>query len=321
MRPFLEILNYFLYALAAGIGLASLFGFLGRLWWRFELFSHFRVQYAALAFICAICLALLRQPAGCYFSLGVGFLNLTLLLPFYLRKKPAGKPTTTFRILTANILGWNSQYKQISSMLEKANPDLVLLVEFAPHHQEGLMSTLSGYAHTYFLPRNDNFGLALLSRLPLTSTEFVCLTEDDRYALVARIEMDDRQLTIIGAHPQPPKSRHKTSSRDRLILALARLVAQQSGEVILLGDLNTTPWSYTFGDLLRVSGLVDSRSGFGVQPTWPDKLPLMRIPIDHVLHSPGIQVHQLATGPFSGSDHRPVMVDFSMPAGNPTPTN
>ena len=113
-----------------------------------------------------------------------------------------------------------------------------------------------------------------------------------------------------------------TDVRDRQILALARFAAKQEGEVILLGDMNTTSWSYTFQDLLHESGLHDSRRGFGLQPTWPENMPLMRVPIDHVLHSSGIQISYRCTGPFSGSDHRPVIVDFCLlmdagPSTNP----
>jgi endonuclease/exonuclease/phosphatase (EEP) superfamily protein YafD len=312
MTYLLTLLTLALVGLAVGVGLATLLGFLGRLWWRFELFSHFRVQYAALAAIGALGLLLTGQMAGFFFSLAVSFLNLVFIVPFYLRKKRKQQFSQPYRILTANILGWNRQYEQISELLASVKPDLALLVEFDYHHQQGLQAIMQSYAHTYSLARDDNFGLALLSRLPLISTNIILLDEGDSPALVARLEVDGKPLTVIGAHPPPPKSNFLTRSRDRQILSLARFAAQQEGEVILLGDFNTSPWSYAFRDLLRHSRLCDSRRGFGVQPTWPDRLPLMRIPIDHILHSPGVQVSDLHTGPFSGSDHRPVMVDFSM---------
>jgi endonuclease/exonuclease/phosphatase (EEP) superfamily protein YafD len=306
------LLSLALYASALGVGLASCLGFLGRLHWRFELFTHFRLQYAALSAFFAVALLLSGQPAGFYFSLGVTLFNLATILPFYLHRQTVHQPDAKYRILTANILGPNRNYEQISNMLASANPDLALLVEFDDHHQQGLQPIMQSFAHTHYLPRKDNFGLALLSRLPLTSTQIVFLTGDDSPVLVARLELDGKPLTVIGVHPPPPKSQHMTKSRDRQILALAHFAAQQDGEVLLLGDLNTSTWSYAFQDLLRHSGLRNSRLGFGIKPTWPEQMPLMRIPIDHILHSPGIQICHLHTGPFSGSDHCPVVVDFSI---------
>jgi endonuclease/exonuclease/phosphatase (EEP) superfamily protein YafD len=40
----------------------------------------------------------------------------------------------------------------------------------------------------------------------------------------------------------------------------------------------------------------------------------MRIPIDHVLHTPDIRVYERKNGPRVGSDHLPVMVEFYLPS-------
>ncbi|MBW1762831.1 MAG: hypothetical protein JRJ64_15305 [Deltaproteobacteria bacterium] len=73
-----------------------------------------------------------------------------------------------------------------------------------------------------------------------------------------------------------------------------------------------SPWNHHFRRLLKRTGLRDSSQGRGVQPTWPTHNPLLRIPIDHCLHSEGIHVVQKKIGPAVGSDHYPVIVDFTM---------
>ena len=80
--------------------------------------------------------------------------------------------------------------------------------------------------------------------------------------------------------------------------------------VLVLGDLNASPWSSHFRRFLRDSGLRDSAQGRGVQPTWPAGMPWLWIPIDHCLHSPQLQVVARHVGPNLGSDHYPVVVDF-----------
>ena len=74
-------------------------------------------------------------------------------------------------------------------------------------------------------------------------------------------------------------------------------------------------WSPYYSELVRESGLVDARKGFGVLPTWPAplKLSLMMIPIDHCLVSSELQVAQIKTGPDIESDHLPLIVDLLVP--------
>jgi endonuclease/exonuclease/phosphatase (EEP) superfamily protein YafD len=311
MNLLMDYLPLLLALLAVGIAVASLIGYLGRFWWGFELFTHFRLQYAGLAAICALGFLLLGELAGFFISTGIALFNLAFIYPLYRRESNPASPERTYRILTANILGKNGQHQKIVQMVKDANPDFVLLLEYDHRHHESMSHDQLDYPHKQFLPQDDNYGLAFFSRLPVSS-EIVYLNQDIVPALVARLELDGQLLTIIGTHPPPPRGQKKTALRDHQMAALARFASQQNGEIILLGDLNTTSWSYVFQDLLRDSKLLDSREGFGLQPTWPSNLPLMRIPIDHVLHSQGIQISNRSTGPFSGSDHRPVIVDFYM---------
>jgi endonuclease/exonuclease/phosphatase (EEP) superfamily protein YafD len=81
----------------------------------------------------------------------------------------------------------------------------------------------------------------------------------------------------------------------------------------VLGDLNVSPWSWHFRRLVRESGLRDSMRGWGVQPSWPTFNPLLRIPLDHALHSPGIRIADRQTGRRVGSDHYPLVIDFLLP--------
>lgn len=132
------------------------------------------------------------------------------------------------------------------------------------------------------------------------------------YAIVAHLTVDEQPLTIIGAHVLAPLNRGYGQLRNTHLADLARTARAQSGPVLLIGDLNVTPWSPYFGALLRDAALRDSRRGFGVQPTWPVQWPPLRIPIDHCLASPSIAIHRWTRGPRVGSDHFPIIVDFAM---------
>ncbi len=81
---------------------------------------------------------------------------------------------------------------------------------------------------------------------------------------------------------------------------------------MVLGDLNVTPWSPFFRDLLREGALRNARKGYGLRPTWPTMLPPLLIPVDHCLVSSGVTVHDCRAGRNVGSDHYPLVVDFSL---------
>ena len=78
---------------------------------------------------------------------------------------------------------------------------------------------------------------------------------------------------------------------------------------------NTSPWSSHFTRLLKASGLKNSMKGFGHQPSWPSNMWFMRIPLDHMLYSDGITIHNRMIGRPVGSDHLPVIADPSHGTG------
>lgn len=82
---------------------------------------------------------------------------------------------------------------------------------------------------------------------------------------------------------------------------------------LLVGDFNTTMWSPYFADLVKDSGLRDARTGRGLYPSWNAALPaFLRIPIDHCLVGDKIEVESLETGNYTGSDHRPLILNVGI---------
>jgi hypothetical protein len=80
--------------------------------------------------------------------------------------------------------------------------------------------------------------------------------------------------------------------------------------VVVVGDLNITPWSHAFRSLER-AGLRNSQRGFGLQATWPAGYGPFMVPIDHALHSRDLTVTHREVGPAHGSSHRSVLVELA----------
>ena len=101
-------------------------------------------------------------------------------------------------------------------------------------------------------------------------------------------------------------------ARNEQLQSIAGLVDQLAGEIILLGDLNSSVWDIHLRRLEDSTGLRNAREGFGVLPSWPTFLPFAMIPIDHALVSKGIAVTDVRTGQKFGSDHLPLIVTLSL---------
>jgi hypothetical protein len=96
-------LNLLLWMATGALALSSLLGFLSRLNWLFELFSHFRIQYAAGSGICALLFLITNHWTGFSLALAALLLNLILIAPIYQRRKCPGKGGATWRLLLAKI--------------------------------------------------------------------------------------------------------------------------------------------------------------------------------------------------------------------------
>ena len=314
-----QILARWLLILAAlSVSLASIAGFFGRRWWVFDLFSHFRVQYLALLVVIGTLLLIFRQPKVAMLAAVFAAVNLATILPLNLPSpfawgaSPARAANPACRALLVNVLQPNRETSLVANLIEEANPDLVVLVEVNQRWMDELQPVLATYPYRVAEIREDHYGIALASRIPLETGKVERFDASGIPAVVARLTLEHQVVTLLGAHIPPPKSAVGANQRNRQLEAMARFAAVQPGPVIVIGDLNITSWSPYFRDFIFVSGLRDSRRGFGIQPTWSTNTPLLMVPIDHVLVSDGIRILERKTGPYIGSDHLPVTIDFSV---------
>lgn len=298
--------------MAAGVVacLATLAGFLGQFSWFFDLFSHFRVQYLiGLTVIGTLFIVVCRRKTGGVF-LGFAFVNLMLVLPLYFNDQiipPKGAP-----VLRAMLLNVNTRLgdaNKVKLAIRNADPDILILEEVSCQWLTDLACLANSHPHSLTQPRNDNFGIALFSKFPLAESEVVYIGDADVPSIFTTVRTGRTNLRVIATHPLPPSGRDHSRWRDEQLDLLPDRI-RPGLPLILLGDLNVTPWSYHFRRFLKRTGLKNSSQGRGVQPTWPNYNLLLLIPIDHCLHSSNISVVDKKIGADVSSDHYPVIVDF-----------
>jgi endonuclease/exonuclease/phosphatase family metal-dependent hydrolase len=149
-----------------------------------------------------------------------------------------------------------------------------------------LTPLLKKYPYRVARPRNDNFGISIFSRHPISQSRVVSLLVIPVPALFMKVNVNGTHIWLAGAHAPPPLSNRAVAMRNegRAMLALWRL-GEPEIQAILVGDLNITPYNARFRKFLRVSGLVDSRRVRGLTSTWPGLLPRqVQGPTHHILY-------------------------------------
>jgi endonuclease/exonuclease/phosphatase (EEP) superfamily protein YafD len=219
--------------------------------------------------------------------------------------------TPTLRAMLLNVNERRGDPARVKQVIQEMDPDIVVLVEISPKWIRDLQWLAISHPYSCVRPRDDNFGIGVFSKMPLADCEIVFIGEAHVPSIVATIDTPQGKLCVIATHPLPPGGAEYSRLRNDQLDQLPEHIPT-SVPVMLLGDLNVTPWSSHFRRLLSRTRMIDSSKGRGVQPTWPNNNPFLRIPLDHCLHSSDIFVWSKTIGEDVGSDHYPVFIDFSI---------
>ena len=290
--------------------LATILSFAGRLWWRFDLTTHFRLQYFIFLLAASVVFLITGKKMETLVFACFSFVNLIFIAPLYLGGPANNQAENTHRAMLINVNASNREHGTVLDLINKQDPDIIVINEVNNRWMNELSGLAKDYPHFKIHPRGGCFGIALFSKILATNSDVVITGDPGLPTVIATLDVDGRRLKIIGVHTLPPKFRASSRHRNHQLKELAGMASLEKGPVMLLGDLNTTSWSPYFKDLVNESGLKDSRKGFGLQNTWPSFLPYFGIAIDHILHSEGIKIVNHEIGPNIGSDHFPVIVDF-----------
>lgn len=216
----------------------------------------------------------------------------------------------TFRLVSFNVWFRNTDAARAAAYLEQTDADLVVIQEASALFAQQLQTLAPRYRYAYIGP--DRRSTAVLSRWPLLEARSDSPGEGAAPASHTRIKWREIELTLVGVHLHWPLGARDSRLRNQELAALAQRAAGAQGPMLIAGDLNITPWSPHFRDLLRDSGFADCAAGQGLAPSWPSHVQWLGIRIDHCLASPHWQILDVRTGPHVGSDHRPVIVELAL---------
>ena len=281
-------------------------GLAAPLHWGLELCCHWRVHGLVVLALCAVLLAALgasRRALGC---IVVGLPFAVPLAPLYI---PRASPPDggSWRLASLNLLSQNHNHEAVGAWLNETQPAVVIALEVTP----AWARQFEHYPQRIVVPRDDNFGIGLWSQFPITRSRILELPGGIPVLSVTVECSPGRECTLLAIHPVPPVNASLARLREQQFLTLSQWIGETNGPLIVAGDFNATSWSPLFARLSSSRPLSDSRTGFGIQPTWaPIGPPALGIPIDHVLVSPGLTVRDRRVGGDIGSDHLPVLVEL-----------
>ena len=307
-------------ACVLAVAVLSLASFFGRRPF-FELATHFQLQYALASTVCAAALAYGRAWKSALLAVCCAALGWGQVLPYYYSSAGARGAAGAGReerlvVMFANVAVGNSDYEALLGSVGEVRPDVLALAEVTPEWWAHVQQPLAReYPYAEALPKQGGSGLALFSRLPLEGAEAFDVDDSTHPLMRARVLTAHSSLMLLVMHPPAPPRARKFAYRVGQFERAAEIMRSESGPRALVGDLNATPWSPYFQDLLLRSGLRDVRAGAGLLPTWPAQLPyFLRIPIDHCLVGEEVRVYSVRTGPRTGSDHLPLVVELGLPS-------
>jgi len=267
-------------------------------WWLDNLIN-LQLQWS----IAAILLTLLSLKYIQSFIIPLSLLYLVLVVynfaPFYKPGdfEPAGKET--LNIAQLNIRYGNPYIDRLVDEIGYSDYDIILLQEIGDNERESHL---------------ENFpsGMALFSRWPVVNSKIHDLGYVEGRIIEVIVQSPESAVPvhIFALHPGAPRSKALWRLRNSTLDYVAHKVsASRLPHKIVIGDLNTSPWSPEFKYLRKTGALLNSAHGFGYIPSWShsslNKFVRMisSAYIDHCLVSDAFKIINKKYRPVGGSDH------------------
>lgn len=303
------------------LGAAGIMSVLAGLWLSpVERLTHFRLYWLGLLAGLSVWWLIRKSWRLLTASLLLILTGALPLLDYYRSPLDTGNLKTgpapaspALKVISFNVLSKNTRREEVLEWLKTERADLILLTEFNWHWDRALTKAdISAWPHRIVCPRNGTAGICLLSRYPMEPPDPEGIAENEPHPwLSTTVHGPGGDFRVIGMHPRTPRGGARFAQRNRQLDHAASLASASPLPVLIMGDLNCTPFSPWFSRLLKRGRLLDSGEGFGLPPTWSSGI--WRLPIDHLLISRHWRTLDRYVHPGDlGSDHRPLIGQLTL---------
>lgn len=238
----------------------------------------------------------------------------------------------------------------IFQLVRTKNPEVACFQEFFnstnasfPVHDSLINNQNFKYAHTYYNVKLNNghkFGIATYSVHPIIRKEEVIFKRTHNLAIISDIKIGTDTIRVINCHLESVRfletdyhfidsvtllsekrriegfkgvtKRLLNASIKRALQAeeINQLALESPLPTIICGDINDTPYSYTYSKISY--NLTDSfkKHKPGIGGTYTRFIPPLRI--DHIFHNNNIECTKFNTIKSNYSDHYPIMGSYKI---------
>lgn len=227
------------------------------------------------------------------------------------------------RLVSYNIHPKNPDWKSDLDEIMSWHPDVIILIEVPADLWRAIVreGKFAGTEWPSFTLRawvaQSSSPCFVLSRWPVEKLAFKGIPDADRDVLIARVDRPDGAFMVGTIHPHSPRTLWRWRQGNRQIrtteLALGEAVASEGLAYLGGVDLNSGPGGGR-ARALRGMGLRMSKPLLGGWGSFPAGVPgPLRIQLDDVWRSAGVEVLGWSSPGGLSSDHRPVVVDVRLP--------
>lgn len=289
--------------------IATILGYFSKYNFIFDICSQFKIQYLLFGVIVLIfCIVKKKKDIISLLIILTVILNLFSVLGSIKNNDITKKKGFTIEVI--NLLTKNNKYHSVRTELSENNPDIVVLSEIDDKWSEELQTIKENYSFIYEISREDNFGIAIYSKIHITKIQKLSIGTFDTPAISAFCDYNGKVFEIICIHTTPPINQQYFNNTKKIFQDLANYVSKNRHNVIIVGDFNSAVFSYNYKNFLKISKMKDLSNIFN--PTWPTFwLFPFRITLDHIFITKSFSVKDYSLGKKVGSDHFPIWAEIS----------
>ncbi|HJV42376.1 endonuclease/exonuclease/phosphatase family protein [Caulobacter sp.] len=320
MRLVVQLLSLFVRGTAlmlglvgAGLALASLGGAFSD---RFDALTHAAPLWLAMGVGAVVLGGLFARQAERWVMIVLGLVAIcacaVLMGPEMSaawRFKPAAIAPGDLKVIQFNAWYENPSPEKSVAWILAQNADVVIVEEGGG----GNRAVLKALVKTYNYASCSRAGLCepwIFSRRRIVADGTIPIGTKRLAAGWATLEDPGGPFTVVGVHLYWPAPAGRQQAQSRKLVDGLKSLDRRS--LILAGDFNSTPWSFTLKRQDKALGL---RRWTRALPSWPSgqfsriaAAPAPFLPIDHVYAGDEWRAIKVERGPAIGSDHRPVVV-------------
>ncbi len=232
---------------------------------------------------------------------------------------------------------------EITELMKKQRTDIICMQEIATSSTftlDSICAMFKDYPYSSINNRVNGFNIAIFSKYPILSSINFTFHLTDNGAIGAYIKVDNKIIKVINCHLQTTNFNQTKELLGKITLAgfyeskkeaikkifdkmkenaikraaqtdmICHTVDTTKCPVILCGDFNDTPASYTYHQINKrlYDGFKSAGSGFEYTFRYMHKL--MRI--DYIFYSKDLKAIRYYTPSFDFSDHNPVFMEIAI---------